>query len=107
MNGRETKKRLAVRMDLATQNLAPAYFALVMATGAVSLAAQDMDLLLLTHLLFWFNIGSYGTLWILSPRRGQTLPPCCHLRSPGCLAKGRGHGVHQRSRPLAPARTIA
>jgi hypothetical protein len=75
MNVRETKKRSAVRMDFATQDLAPAYFALVMATGAVSLAAQAMDLLLLAHLLFWFNIGSYGTLWILSLWRVLLLRP--------------------------------
>ncbi len=99
MNGRETKKRLAVRMDLATQNLAPAYFALVMATGAVSLAAQAMDLLLLAHLLFWFNIGSYGTLCILSLWRilrfGQRLRAdlADYLRGPGFFSIVAGSAV--------------
>ncbi|CDQ09902.1 C4-dicarboxylate transporter/malic acid transport protein [Acidithiobacillus ferrivorans] len=53
-------------LDAAVQDLAPAYFALVMATGIVSLAAQAMSIPLLARSLFWLNGTFYGVLWFLT-----------------------------------------
>ncbi|MDA8093170.1 MAG: tellurite resistance/C4-dicarboxylate transporter family protein [Betaproteobacteria bacterium] len=65
MIGRGMGKRFADRMNHAARDLAPAYFALVMATGAVSLAAQEMGLPMLARVLFDLNSGFYGILWLL------------------------------------------
>ena len=53
-------------LDSAAENLAPAYFALVMATGIVSLAAQAVDIPFLARSLFWLNGVFYGVLWFLT-----------------------------------------
>ena len=45
--------------------LHPAYFALVMATGIVSIACKTFGLLVLADILFVFNIAAYGILWSL------------------------------------------
>lgn len=45
--------------------LHPAYFALVMATGIVSIACRTFDLDALARALFFINIGAYGILWSL------------------------------------------
>jgi tellurite resistance protein TehA-like permease len=47
----------------------PAYFALVMATGIVSLACELLDLHPLAVALFALNLGCYPLLWILSIAR--------------------------------------
>jgi tellurite resistance protein TehA-like permease len=47
----------------------PAYFALVMATGIVSLACEVMDLHPLAVALFALNLGLYPLLWVLSIAR--------------------------------------
>lgn len=44
----------------------PGYFALVMATGIVSLAAHYQGWDGLAQVLFWFNIAAYLALWILT-----------------------------------------
>lgn len=49
--------------DLA--HLSPSYFAMVMATGIVSLAAHLYNWELLAHTLFYFNILAYGILSVL------------------------------------------
>ncbi|EGQ60984.1 C4-dicarboxylate transporter/malic acid transport protein, putative, partial [Acidithiobacillus sp. GGI-221] len=56
-------------VDSAAENLAPAYFALVMATGAVSLAAQAVDYSFLARSLFWLNGIFYVVLWFLTAWR--------------------------------------
>jgi tellurite resistance protein TehA-like permease len=53
-------------LDSAAENLAPAYVALVMATGIVSLATQAMGIPLLARLLFWLNGVFYGALCFLT-----------------------------------------
>lgn len=45
--------------------LHPAYFALVMATGIVSVACHSFGLEALARALFSINIAAYSTLWIL------------------------------------------
>jgi tellurite resistance protein TehA-like permease len=47
----------------------PAYFALVMATGIVSLASELLDLHAIAVGLFALNLGFYPLLWILSIAR--------------------------------------
>jgi tellurite resistance protein TehA-like permease len=47
------------------ENLSPAYFALVMATGIVSIACYRLQLFLPAQVLFWFNIVAFVVLWAL------------------------------------------
>lgn len=48
------------------RTLHPAYFALVMATGIVGIAAQLMRIPLVPHVLFGVNIIAYTVLWALT-----------------------------------------
>ena len=75
--------------DLA--NLPTAYFALIMATGIVSIASYNLNFILIAKLLFYFNIAAYlfmSFLYILRvilyPKRiwADTLD---HAKSPGLL----------------------
>ncbi len=55
-------------MDALNRGLAglhPAYFAMVMATGIVSIAALVMDMRPVAVALFWPNVGLYLILWTL------------------------------------------
>ena len=45
--------------------LSPAYFAVVMATGIVSIAALLQGMPVVAHSLFWLNVALYLTLWTL------------------------------------------
>ena len=51
------------------QSLSPAYFALVMATGTVSIASERAGLRTVTVVLLWMNVGQYILLWILTAWR--------------------------------------
>ncbi|MCA9427994.1 MAG: C4-dicarboxylate ABC transporter, partial [Candidatus Omnitrophica bacterium] len=51
------------------QDLHPAYFAMVMATGIVSISANLKGWVLLSYLLFWINVPAYLVLWILNLAR--------------------------------------
>ncbi len=53
----------------AAQGLSPAYFAMVMATGIVSIAAYTMGMRWIAIALFWLNIGVFLVLWLLSVLR--------------------------------------
>ena len=44
----------------------PSYFALVMATGIVSIASHLTGLTLVSHALFWLNIICFAVLWVLT-----------------------------------------
>jgi tellurite resistance protein TehA-like permease len=73
----------------AIADLFPGYFALVMATGIVSIAAHLLDLDAVARLLLPINQGAYGVLWLLTLAR--------LLRYPARLAAdladhGRGPG---------------
>lgn len=48
------------------QNFPPAYFAFVMATGIVSIAAHLTGIEWLALSLFWVNLPAYAILWILT-----------------------------------------
>ena len=47
------------------QNLFPGYFALVMATGIISIAAHSLQMTSVAYFLFWLNVGFYGVLLTL------------------------------------------
>ncbi|MDD3743722.1 MAG: hypothetical protein PHX54_08880 [Lentimicrobiaceae bacterium] len=72
-------------------NLPTAYFALVMATGIVSIAAFNSGFLLVANLLFYFNILAYLFLTILYSIRIIVYPSAIkadaadHAKSPGLL----------------------
>src|SRR5215211_1136849 len=51
------------------RGLSPAYFALVMATGIVSLAADRAELRTIAAVLLWLNAAQYVLLWILTAWR--------------------------------------
>ncbi len=53
------------RPALGVRNLPPNIFAVVMATGIVSLAVHGAGYHLLALGLFWLNAGLYGILWVL------------------------------------------
>ena len=59
-------KAFSFRLDLAAQDLAPAYFAMVMATGVLSLTSNTFGFHLLARYLFILNILFYSVLWILT-----------------------------------------
>ena len=60
--------------DLNLADMSPAYFALVMATGIVSLAAFMMEHPNLALALFVLNIGQYVVLWLLYALRAWRHP---------------------------------
>jgi tellurite resistance protein TehA-like permease len=79
--------------------LSPAYFALVMATGIVSLASQQMGLHSIAVALFVLNIVAWVALWLLSVARmvrhrrrffGDMVD---HLRGPGFFTMVAGTAV--------------
>jgi len=53
----------------ALASLHPAYFALVMATGIVSIASQLLGLVPIARALFVINVIAYPTLWVLTIAR--------------------------------------
>ena len=57
-----------VRRD-GLAELSPAYFAMVMATGIVSIAAHLQGLEKLAVALLWLNIAAWIVLWILNVLR--------------------------------------
>jgi tellurite resistance protein TehA-like permease len=56
-------------------DLSPAYFAMVMATGIISIACHLLDLPLLANALFWLNLVAFTGLWALN-----LLRITCHTR---------------------------
>ncbi len=71
------------------QGLFPGYFALVMATGIVSIAAHLLSLPVIAQVLFVFNIVAYAILWVLYLVRSAIFPKQVavdlgdHARGPG------------------------
>ncbi len=71
------------------QELFPGYFALVMATGIVSIAAHLLNLQLVAQILLVFNSFAYGILWVLYLARLVIYPKQVakdlgeHARGPG------------------------
>ena len=80
--------RLA-RLLPGLEDLSPAYFALVMSTGIISIAAFRLGLPVVAHALFALNVVFYVVLWALFAlrllwfRRAMTADIVDHLRGPG------------------------
>ena len=72
-------------------NLPTAYFALVMATGIVSIASYNLNFILIAKLLFYFNIAAYLFMTVLYILRMVLYPKYFmadasdHAKSPGLL----------------------
>jgi tellurite resistance protein TehA-like permease len=79
--------------------LSPAYFAMVMATGIVSIAAHFQGFQRLAIALFWLNVVAWIVLWALSLLRMVRYPArffgdmIDHLRGPGFFTMVAGTGV--------------
>lgn len=73
----------------AAQGLNPAYFAMVMATGIVSLAADQIGMAAVASALFRLNVAAYLFLWLLTVLRAAWFPRelwrdlVDHQRGPG------------------------
>ena len=71
------------------RNLSPANFALVMATGIISIAAHLMEIKFISNLLFLLNNVFYLVLWVLSILRliwfpkEVTMDMTSHMKCPG------------------------
>lgn len=64
-NTTELKRQTGASQRLVT-DLSPAYFAIVMATGIVSLSAHMLGMKTLSSVLFGLNVAAYGTIWALN-----------------------------------------
>ncbi len=78
------------------RNLSPAYFALVMATGIISIAAELTGLRLIAVALLWLNVIAYAILWLLTVLRVLWFPRqffgdmTTHQQGPGFLTTTAG-----------------
>ncbi len=93
------EKRLDTSAPSGLADLSPAYFAMVMATGIVSLAADFHGWRTIALTLFWLNLAAWAVLWALNvlrmiryPRRffGDMVD---HLRGPGFFTMVAGTAV--------------
>lgn len=90
---------MLTRLDSGLATLSPSYFALVMATGIVSIGAHLLDIPVLPTLLFAFNVGAYMTLWVLTGLRLRRHPRALladltdHQRAFGFLTMVAGTGI--------------
>lgn len=98
MSARTTKPRIS-RLAHETRELQPAYFALVMATGIVSIAAHMEGMDLLAKGLTWFNAIAFIVLWMLTLFRITVYPRFFwrdlidHTRGVGFFTIVAGSGV--------------
>ncbi len=60
---------LSIRLHDMVRHLSPAYYAMVMATGIVSISSFLLGLTAVAIGLFWFNLGAYAILCVLSVLR--------------------------------------
>jgi tellurite resistance protein TehA-like permease len=81
------------------RGLSPAYFALVMATGIVSIASDRAGFRTIAATLLWLNAGQYLVLWILTAwrllryRRALVDDFTDHRRAPGFFSAVAATGV--------------
>ncbi|MBZ0203686.1 MAG: tellurite resistance/C4-dicarboxylate transporter family protein [Ignavibacteria bacterium] len=61
----EEKSFFIARINADIKALSPSYFAMVMATGIVSIAAHLLDIKIAALVLFWLNILTYIIIWFL------------------------------------------
>lgn len=65
---KSTKNQFLPKVQLLIKHLSPSYFAMVMATGIVSISAYFLEMTLIAFAMFWLNIFVYlvlcaSTLW--------------------------------------------
>ena len=78
-----------MRALVSTENLHPAYFAMVMATGIVSIAADLTEMPAVAAALCWLNLIFFAALWLLTlhrivrHRRRFAADLVDHIRGPG------------------------
>ena len=83
------EKRLDTSALPGLADLSPAYFAMVMATGIVSLAANAHGWRTIALALFYLNLAAWAALWALNILRMVRYPRnffgdmVDHLRGPG------------------------
>lgn len=81
--------RIRGSADQAIATLHPAYFAMSMATGIVSLASSSLGLVDLSIVFFWINVIAYALLWSATLARARFYPRAffadwtSHQRGPG------------------------
>ena len=96
-----------------TRRLSPAYFALVMATGIVSIAAEHAEFHTIAVVLLWLNVAQYLLLWILTSwrllryRRALIADLTDHRSGPGFLSAVAATGVMANQLILAGAFDLA
>src|SRR5574338_625049 len=61
--------KITIALDNGVRDLFPAYFALVMATGIISIACHLLQMGFLAFPLFYLNIFFYVVLWVLTLMR--------------------------------------
>ena len=88
-------------MPTAVSDLPPAYFAMVMATGIVSIAAQLLGFSLIAVVLLWLNLAFYAVLWLLTLGRilwfpGRLLADLFDFRRRSRLFNHRSGNVYCR-----------
>jgi tellurite resistance protein TehA-like permease len=80
-------------------SLHPAYFAMSMATGIVSIACHLMGLRELSGVLFWLNVAAYAAIWAAMLARAAIYPAAffedwaSHQRGPGFFTGVAATGV--------------
>ncbi len=83
------RNSISIVIKDSVENLSPAYFAMVMATGIVSIGAHLLGMGLVALVLFRLNIAAYLILWLLTVLRmaffGRPFfaDMVDHLRGPG------------------------
>ncbi len=88
-----------IRALAGLQDLSPAYFGMVMATGIVSIAAHLLALPAVARTLFALNVAAYAVLWLLTLLRALRYPRhffadmVDHLRGPGFFTTVAGTSV--------------
>jgi len=65
----DVRKKFAGNLKDGVKNLHPAYFAMVMATGIVSIASGWFGMRSIGIALFWLNIVTYCILWLMTLAR--------------------------------------
>jgi tellurite resistance protein TehA-like permease len=111
-NGDQSSSRLRRYAGEQLASLHPAYFAMSMATGIVSVACHLLGLPELSAILFWLNLAAYGSIWLATVSRAVLFPQAVladwvsHQRGPGYFTAVAATGVvgtqfAQRGMPTA------
>src|SRR2546428_12409015 len=60
------RSKFLTSLEEEVKTFPPAYFAMVMATGIVSIASNLLGMRTIAVILFWLNLGAYVIIWILT-----------------------------------------